>query len=282
MLRFHDCFSVTAVFLLVIGLLGVESLAASVDSVTTNRWSRVWHSPQLISGFDFRDRWEELGVRWNAYYLYYFGSLLSGGRDAPTHRGSMSLDVIGRVDFERLAGWRGLSFLTHLKSTYGENINPKTGALSQPIDDADYTEWFWVDQVWLQQSLLNRRVQLQLGYLDQQTVLDRNAYANSEDKQFMAQFLDNNNAIIPLQVGLGATLYLLPTDSLDFSIGFADADNRTRHVGFDTFFDGADSLIGFFQTGIKVQVGQLPGHYRFGAYPKPAVHRQPGRVRCNR
>ena len=68
------------------------------------------------------------------------------------------------------------------------------------------------------------------GYLDQQVVFDRNAFANSEDRQFLSTFLDNNNAVIPLKVGLGATLFLRPTDWLELALGTADADNEPRQA----------------------------------------------------
>lgn len=253
-----------AALIAVILTLGA-AIQGPADGVT-NRWEKIWLSKRLVDGIELRERWEERGVRWNAYLLYYQGALLDGGLGSPAHRGSSSFDLIGRVNLEQLAGWPGLDFLTHFKSMYGRNINPSVGSQSQVIDDADYTDWIWVDQVWIRQNLFNRKVALQLGYLDQQTILDRNAYANSEDKQFMAQYLDNNNAIIPMKVGLGATLYLHPTPNWDLSLGFADAVNRTRVIGFDTFFDGADSLVWFFQTGIKTRVADLPGNYRAGAY----------------
>ena len=240
--------------------------AATNGATEENRHrERIWHTERLLSGLDLRDRWEERGVRWNAYLLYYQGALFAGGRDAPAHRGSGSLDLIGRVDLEQLAGWPGLDMLTHFKSTYGRNVNPDVGARSQVIDDADQTDWLWIDQLWLRQRF-NRHVAVQAGYLDQQTILDRNAFANSEDKQFFSQYLDNNNAIIPLKVGLGATVFLNPTPNWDFSVGFADGDNRTRLVGFDTFFDGTDSLIWFAQAGRRTQISGLTGNYRIGTY----------------
>lgn len=222
-------------------------------------------SPRLLDSASRRN-WEKLGLRWDLFLNYYQGALLSGGLDAPAHRGSGSVDFIGRVDLERLAGLNDLDLLTHLKSTYGRNINPRVGALSEPLDDADFTEWLWVDQLWLRQGLLDRRIELQAGYLDQQTILDRNAYANQEDLFFMAQYLDNNNATLPLKVGLGATMFLRMTPAWDFCLGFADADNPVRHTGFDTFFDGADSLIYFAQTGLRTRLGGLPGNWRVGAY----------------
>ena len=232
----------------------------------TNSWIRFWNRPGILHGNSFRERWEERGVRWNAYLLYYQGALLDGGLGAPAHRGSSSADLIGRMDLEQLVGWEGADLLTHLKSMYGRNINPSVGARSQAIDDADFTDWFWIDQLWLRQRFWDRRLQLQLGYLDLQTILDRNAYANSEDKQFMAQYLDNNNAIIPLKVGLGAALHIDPDPNWSGSLGFADADNRTRVIGFNTFFDGTDSLVWFAQVTRRTRLGGLPGNWRIGAY----------------
>lgn len=44
----------------------------------------------------------------------------------------------------------------------------------------------------------------------------------------MSAFLDNNNAIIPLKIGLGATLFINSTEWLRLILGTADADNRVR------------------------------------------------------
>jgi hypothetical protein len=84
-------------------------------------------SPRLLDSASRRN-WEKLGLRWDLFLNYDQGAMLSGGLDAPAHRGSGSVDFIGRADLERLAGLNDLDLLTHFKSTYGRNINPRVGA----------------------------------------------------------------------------------------------------------------------------------------------------------
>ena len=57
------------------------------------------------------------------------------------------------------------------------------------------------------------RARLRVGYLDQQILFDRNVFADSEDRQFMSEFLDNN-PVLPLRIGLGAALLLTGTSRL--------------------------------------------------------------------
>ena len=70
-------------------------------------------------------------------------------------------------------------------------------------------------------------MRLRGGYLDYQTIIDRNAYANSEDVQFMNAALDNN-LLVPLKIGFGATLFVDPADWLGLIIGTSDAENEIR------------------------------------------------------
>ena len=57
--------------------------------------------------------------------------------------------------------------------------------------------------------------------MEQQTIFDRNAFANNEDRQFLATFLDNNG-VVPLPNGLAATLFLRPFPWLELALGVAD------------------------------------------------------------
>jgi porin len=112
-------------------------------------------------------------------------------------------------------------------------------------------------------------VRIRAGYLDQQTVLDRNAFANSEDRQFMSTFLDNN-PVVPLKIGPGAALFVAPTEWLEVVLATADADNDPRHTGLDTAFDGASSLNGYLEARARYHLngerGVLPGTLRVGAF----------------
>jgi len=219
----------------------------------------------------FRGRLEELGVDLQLFYNQYLAWKPGGGGDdsSSTAGSSGSYDLFVRTDLEELAAWRGADLLLHTKGQYDSNLNQDVGALSDPIDDADFDDAIYVDELWLQQALWQDRVRLRAGFLEQQTVFDRNAYANSEDRQFSTTFLDNN-PIVPLPNGLGATLIVAPLPALEIAAGAGDADNTARHAGFHTAFDGIDSLTSYLEVTIRSRFdsarGSLPGNWRIGFF----------------
>lgn len=219
-----------------------------------------------------RSSLEERGVRVSACYVHFYGYKDDGGSD-PISRGlhSGSVDLFGQLDFGRMHVIPGGEALIHLKYNWSQNINPRVGALSDPIDDADGHHAIYIDQLWYQQSSPGRTFQVRLGYLDQQTVLDRNAFANSEDRQFMSTFLDNNNAIVPLAIGPGISVFFNATDWLSFVATVADAKSRPPTFSFATALDG--EYFTYFETDLKARIdsanGALTGNYRFGVFLDP-------------
>lgn len=229
-------------------------------------------SPQLLDDpGGVRSRLELLGVSLQLFGQEYLGWKAPGGgaRSHGAFGDSGSYDLFGLVDAGELAGWRGLELLVHAKGLYGRNVNDDVGALSDPVDDADFDAPIYVDELWLEQAAFGDRVRLRIGMLEQQTLFDRNAYANSEDTQFMTTYLDNDG-IVPLPRGLGAALLVTPVDWLDVVVGAVDAENTSRSAGFDTAFDGFDSLTGYlelrFRSRLQGRAGPLPGSWRFGAF----------------
>jgi len=239
--------------------------AGTGEGSTARLLRHLGESPRLLGDpAGARSRLENLGVGFQLFFNDFLGAKVRGGLDPDDAvANSLSYDFFTLVDMESLGVAEGLAMLLHVKGNYGRNVNPDVAALSDPIDDADGSWPVYVAEAWGEQSLLQERFRIRLGYLDQQTVFDRNAFANSEDKQFMSTFLDNN-PIVPLKIGLGATLLLDPLEWLEVAIGTADADNVSRRLGFDTAFDGLDSLMGYLELGFKVR-GRLPGTYRLGA-----------------
>jgi porin len=216
-----------------------------------------------------RSRLERLGIDLQLFYNQFLSGKPSGGganSDAAFgHSGSY--DFFTRVDLEALVGWRGADVLLHVKGQYDRSLDPDVGALSDPIDDADFDSGIYVDELWVQQAVFADRLRLRLGFSEQQTVFDRNAYANSEDRQFLASFLDNN-AVVPLPNGLAAMLLVVPAPWLEVALGTADADNRPRRAGFDSAFDSIDSLTGYLEVKLRSPWERrgLPGHYRLGVF----------------
>jgi len=226
--------------------------------------------PRLLGdAAGMRTRLERLGIGVQLFYSQYVSGNPSGGAEPRSSGHSGSYDFFTRVDAQELLEWRGLVGLLHVKGQYDRNINADVGGLSHPIDDADFDEPAYIDELWLEQSFAGDRAQLRAGFLEQQTVFDRNAYANNEDRQFLSTFLDNN-PVVPLPNGLGAVLLLRPAQRIELALGAADADNVPRSAGFDTAFDGLDSLTGYLEAALRVDLpgasGPLPGRYRVGVF----------------
>lgn len=219
-----------------------------------------------------RSSLEDRGARFSLFYDHSSGYKNTGGLE-PTSRGrhSGSVDLFGQFSFDAMHAIRGGEALVHAKSTWGSNINPQTGALGDPIDDADGDHAPYIAQLWYQHSSSGRTLQVRLGYLDQQTILDRNAFANSEDRQFMSTFLDNNNAIVPLAVGPGVAIFYNAADWLSFAVTASDAKSRPRDFSFATAFDG--EYFTYFETDLRARLpsanGPLAGSYRVGFFIDP-------------
>lgn len=228
------------------------------------------HEPRVLGDpGGVRSRLERLGVGVQLFYNQYVSGNPRGGANPRSVGHSGSYDFFTRIDAEELVGWRSLTALLHVKGQYDQNVNADVGSLSPPIDDADFDEPIYVDELWLEQGVLDERVRLRAGFLEQQTVFDRNAYANTEDRQFLSTFLDNN-PLVPLPNGLGAVLFVRPLARLTLAAGVADADNDPRSVGFGTAFDGLDSLTGYleaaFEAALPAPGRPLPGTWRVGVF----------------
>jgi porin len=210
------------------------------------------------------------GIAFRLFLNHYTGWIARGPEsfgDEVGHSGSY--DAFARIDLEELVGWTNFDVLLHLKGQYDRSLNPDLPSLSNPIDDADFDEPIYVDELWLQRSFFDDRALLRIGFLEQQTMFDRNAYANSEDRQFATTFLDND-AVVPLPNALGAVLLVKPLDWLELAFSAADADNESRSAGFDSAFDGVSSLSGYFEAALHAEIPgptrTLEGTYRFGVF----------------
>ena len=213
---------------------------------------------------------EEKGIKISAFLNdYYFGVLKGGTTTNGAHRNSASIDVLTTFDLEKLNLIPNGEILLHVQSYWEGGINGFTGGLRQVVDDADGDVGLVVAQLWYRHWFLEDKLALRVGYVDFQTILDRNAYANSEDKQFMNQALDNN-AFMPMGPGLGAALTYKPCDWYTVVVGGLDAQTYPHlyKPGFSTAFHDEDWFIGYFENSFHVKLpgpkGDLPGNYRFG------------------
>lgn len=224
--------------------------------------------PQLLGDpGGMRSRLERLGVTLQPF-SNHFGSWLArgGSPDGDDFGHSASYDLLVHTDLEELAGMQGASFLLHAKGQYDHNLNREIGALSDPIDDADLDEALYLSELWLQQAFLGGRVRFRFGLFEQQVVFDRNAYANSEDRQFLATYLDNNG-VVPLPSGIGVVLLAELAPWLELAAGVADADNVPPRVGFSSAFDDLEGLTAHVEATARLRLPDgRPGSYRLGVF----------------
>jgi carbohydrate-selective porin OprB len=248
----------------------LATLPAHAEQAGKSFGDHLLDSPRLIGEVGgARTSLERLGIDFQLFYNQVLSGKPEGGGANPNgvfgHSGSY--DFFTRLDLDALMGWTGADVLLHVRGQYDRNLNADVGALSDPIDDADFDAPIYVDELWLQQSVLGGRIRVLLGFSEQQTIFDRNAYANSEDRQFLASYLDNNG-LVPLPNGLGATVFVSLFPWLEVALGVADADNLPRRAGFDTAFDGVNSLTGYFEVKLQSPWAKhdLPGSYRLGIF----------------
>lgn len=218
---------------------------------------------------------EEKGIRINAFYNDQYQAVVNGGLDANgSGRNGASIDILIGGDLERLGVMNDADFLLHLQATFGYGINRRTGALQQVNDDADGDKGLYVAQAWIRKHWLANRLSLQIGYLDFQTIVDRNAYSNSEDKQFWHQALDNNS-LVPLTIGMGVTLTFRPVNWYTLILGVADAQSIPYKGGVTTAFHDEDWFRVYIENDFHVKVpsarGPLPGNYRVGTFYEPGT-----------
>ncbi len=253
---------------------GARADPAAAASEPAANWSLRRHlreSPQLLGGPDgWRSQLERRGLSVWMFYNQTLSWKPAGGAEPGSTGGhSGSYDFFALAHAEESIGWPGLDLLLHVKGFYDRNVNADVGALGDPIDDADFDQPAYVSELWAQQAILDDRVRLRVGFLEQQTLFDRNLYANSEDRQFLNTFLDNN-AVVPLSNGLGAALLLAPVPWAELALGVVDTDNVITRSGFDTTFDGFDSLSGYAELALRAKLpgreGGLSGSYRVGVF----------------
>ncbi len=240
---------------------------------------------QTASGdwFGLRPALSDIGIETQFFYNNYFMSVMDGGRSTGGGKNSATIDWFTIIDLKKLAGIPDADVLIQVRDGWGYSINAYTGTSKamDVNDDADGKQDLYIDQFWYRQQFFDRKLALQLGYLDFQTIVDRNAYANSEDKQFMNTSLDNNPLVPTAAItSLGMTLYVKPVEWYTLILGAGDAQGPTHAApnpyykpGFSTTFHDEAWFVGYIEHNFSLKLpspsGPLAGNYRFGMFYDP-------------
>lgn len=214
------------------------------------------------------------GISIRPTYYQHFQANLDGGLD-DGHDFSGSLDFDIELDLGQIGIDDGGTFFIRGKSTWSDGINGDyVGGLFNTNDDAGGNHELFVSQWWYRHRWDNR-TELVIGRLKTNSsngpisFLDNNAYASSENDQFVNSAL-TRNMTVPHSEGLGAMLRIWPTENFYLSLIAVDADSRPRRTGFDTAFHGRASFRAFLEGGVTTVLrsakGPMPGHYRAGIW----------------
>lgn len=235
--------------------------------------------------FGLRPALQDAGIATQFFYNNHFMSVLDGGKDTGGGKNSATYDWFITLDLDKMKIIKDADMLLHVRRGWGYSINPYAGTTkNQDVnDDADGWRDMYIDQLWYRQYFLDRKIALQFGYMDFQTVVDRNAYANSEDKQFMNTGLDNNPLIPTAAItSIGAALTIQPVEWYSLILAAGDAQGPvpsapkpTYKPGFSTAFHDEAWFVSWlenvFSFKIPTPMGPLPGNYRLGMVfdPRP-------------
>jgi len=208
-----------------------------------------------------------------------------GGLDTDNgkDRWSGSYDVEAEIDLERLLGLRGLTAFVGAEGSWSNGTGPiSVGSMSGINGDAGGSRSFDVGEVWFEQALFQEMVRIRVGKLDISggfesrgcpVAFDCNSFANDETGQFLNGFLTNNPTIPFPDNGLGAVVYVQPTEWLYFAAGASDAQADARETGFSTTFHDEDYFFSACESGVTPELdgpnGAMVGAYRIGMWYDP-------------
>jgi len=249
----------------------IDATGSEVDTTDENAsrdsFADLW-APVRTAREDLVER----GINLKFFFNDEYQAVLRGGRDTNSGRNAASTDIFFIFDLEQLDLLDRSEFLIHFQANWGAGVNPASGTLSEVSDDDDGSIGGHIAQAWYRIYSPDGKISLKIGYLDYQTIVDRNEFANSEDIEFWNQSLDNN-PLVPLNIGLGAALTVHPTDWYTFILGAGDARNRPYSAGFDTTFDSDAIFVAYLENGFHVNFpsdrGPLAGNYRVGLFYDP-------------
>ena len=176
------------------------------------------------------------------------------GKDKIDAAWSMDLDITSKI------GENGTGFLK-LEAGQGDGVNDEVNAISGINDDAPGSSnpEVEVTEAWFEYAFAPVPLVTTIGKVDLTNYFDANEVANDETVQFLSSGFVNNVAVeFPDDNGLGARITYSPTQFIDLSVGWGEADAN--------FEDIIDDGFGIFEIDLKPTLLGKPGTYRVYAW----------------
>lgn len=267
---------------LLAGLNGVRNAAA--QSVNVEQSLSEDHAPQrpmlsihpwqrvrkhLIRATDFINYAIRLDLGMSYTTIY------QSAPEAPTPHHTLvgSLDIYGAwhlID-SPLLGEGALGFVYRDRNVWapltGNELAADVG-LPWGINNSGSAGYNRFNQVWWQQSLLDKMLIVQLGKIDETTHFNTNRVASSDGRDFLMQSLVYSQTIAFPSNGLGVNVRFSPDPRLYLDAGMADANGNPDlkpSDSFDSFLEGHyfEAFEAGFAPDMKTVSSTLgEGHYR--------------------
>jgi porin len=193
------------------------------------------------------------------------------------------LEVTGKIEFEKLTGWKGLTFFANGYQIHGHGLTTNNLLNLHTISDIEATPATRLDEIWFEQTFANDKVALRFGSLAADTeffITDSGAPTVSATFGWPSAFafgLPAGGAAYPL-TAVGARLKVEMTDNLTTLFGVYNGDpvgpnckgdpQRCNDNGLD--FRLGDSTFAIAELQFKYNQDKgasgLPGVVKLGAW----------------
>ena len=134
--------------------------------------------------------------------------------------------------------WKDGLIHFELEGGHNKGIDKILPSFSVFDDNAGEISYAYVNKLYLNQDLFEKKLSFAAGKVDLSDWFDNNLIANSGDTQFLSSSLVDNLTIPFPETGLGAMTVFNPVDWFYFEIGASDAKSVSTRVGLNNAFGG--------------------------------------------
>ena len=205
---------------------------------------------------------------------------VAGGVHRRKGRISGTYDLELTLDLDKLLGIAGGEIRMLAEGGFSDGLGASSvGSIMDVNANAFGDTAIALTEFYYHQSLYDGRLKFRVGKLDLTggyscrhccVAFDTNAYANDETANFMNGALVNNPTIPFPDKGLGASVFVMPTNNWYIAAGIGDGSAVATQTGFKTIFRKPTSAFIAVETGLaasfKSGEKELTGAYRAGLW----------------
>ena len=203
-----------------------------------------------------------------------------GGVHRRKGRFTGTYDLELTLDLDKLVGIAGSEIRILAEGGFSDGLDASSVGSIMGINATAFGDTaIALTEFYYHQSLYAGRLKFRVGKLGLtggyscrhcSAAFDTNAYANDENANFMNGALVNNPTIPFPDKGLGASVFVMPTENWYIAAGIADGAAVATQTGFNTIFRKPSSTFIAVETGIAAAFKngnqELTGAYRAGLW----------------